>query len=284
MILTERHRKRLIPGDCFFGRYIENSLLYNDHSRSPNIRYCPWWLRAWREGSECALQAVLEQGSAWPYKAEIQVGNPTTPDGQQLRISSITPSFISFREQGQGNTDDLRNRDFRDELERRERETSGKSSKPAIPAVVRRAIEANSSGSSSSKRQKTDSAANLDADDPVDNDSSSDSDSDDSDDDTAALLAELNKIKKERVVETEQKEAVRAKEEERIRMENILSGNPLINYSAAPRGEMKIKRRWDDDVVFKNCARSELDKKAPSFINDSLRSDFHKKFMEKYIK
>lgn len=149
--------------------------------------------------------------------------------------------------------------------------------------MVRRAIEANS-GSSSSKRQKTD-GANLDADDPVDNDSSSDSDSgDDSDDDTAALLAELNKIKRERVVETEQKEAVKNKEEERIRMENILSGNPLINYTAAPRGEMKIKRRWDDDVVFKNCARSEPDKSKPNFINDSLRSDFHKKFMEKYIK
>lgn len=195
----------------------------------------------------------------------------------------MQPSF-RFREQGQGTTEDLRNRDFRDELERRERESSSNKSSSAIPAVVRRAIEANSSGSSS-KRQKTDSAANLDADDPVDNDSSSDdSDGDDSDDDTAALLAELNKIKRERVVETEQKEAEKHKEEERIRMENILSGNPLINHASVPRGDLKIKRRWDDDVVFKNCARSEPDKKTPTFINDSLRSDFHKKFMEKYIK
>ena len=42
--------------------------------------------------------------------------------------------------------------------------------------------------------------------------------------------------------------------------------------------------RWDDDVVFKNCARGEVDKKERRFINDTLRSDFHKKFMEKYIK
>jgi len=42
--------------------------------------------------------------------------------------------------------------------------------------------------------------------------------------------------------------------------------------------------RWDDDVVFKNCARGDVDKKERRFINDTLRSDFHKKFMEKYIK
>lgn len=45
-------------------------------------------------------------------------------------------------------------------------------------------------------------AASLDADDPLEGDSS---DSDDSDDDTAALLAELNKIKKERAIEQAKK-------------------------------------------------------------------------------
>ncbi len=41
--------------------------------------------------------------------------------------------------------------------------------------------------------------------------------------------------------------------------------------------------RWDDDVVFKNCARGEDDKKPGNFINDTLRSEFHKKFMDKYV-
>lgn len=40
--------------------------------------------------------------------------------------------------------------------------------------------------------------------------------------------------------------------------------------------------RWDDDVVFKNCARGEDNNKG--YINDTLRSEFHKKFMEKYVK
>ena len=68
-------------------------------------------------------------------------------------------------------------------------------------------------------------------------------------------------------------------------MENILSGNPLLSYSAdTGRTDLKIRRRWDDDVVFKNCSRSEPKKKQNVFINDSLRSEFHRKFMEKYVK
>lgn len=45
-----------------------------------------------------------------------------------------------------------------------------------------------------------------------------------------------------------------------------------------------VNFRWDDDVVFKNCASGDERKKDRTFINDSLRSEFHKKFMEKYIK
>lgn len=98
-------------------------------------------------------------------------------------------------------------------------------------------------------------------------------------------MAELNKIKNERAQEAAKKEAEKQQEDERIRMENILSGNPLLNYTAAaPKGgNTKVKRRWNDDVVFKNCARTEVDK-GETFINDSLRSEFHKKFMDKYIK
>ncbi|KAL5275605.1 CWC15 family protein [Megaselia abdita] len=181
---------------------------------------------------------------------------------------------LKYREQGQGTFDELRGRDFRKELEERERTSKN------VPAIVRKAIEANNNASTS-KRAKVDAPVNLDADDPVEADSSDDDS--DSDDDTAALLAELNKIKKERAVDEAKKEQEKKQEDERIRMENILSGNPLLNYSSGSRGEMKIKRRWDDDVVFKNCARSEPEKKS-HFINDSLRSEFHKKFMDKYIK
>lgn len=171
---------------------------------------------------------------------------------------------LKYREHGQGTIDEMRSRDFRKELEDRELKTSRSSDQP--------------------KRFKLDQvpAASLDADDPLDEDS----DSSDDDDDTEALLAELNKIKKERAMEFAKKEIEKRQEEERIRMENILSGNPLLTHysSGSSKTDHKVKRRWDDDVVFKNCARSEPEKKGNVFINDSLRSEFHKKFMEKYVK
>ncbi|RZF39786.1 hypothetical protein LSTR_LSTR012098 [Laodelphax striatellus] len=182
---------------------------------------------------------------------------------------------LKFREHGQGTTDELRSRDFRKDLEDREKEKDKSG---------RRLVD--SRDQSSHKRLKLDQvpAASLDADDPL-NEDDGDSDDGDSDDDTAQLLAELARIKKERAAEAIRKESERRQEEERIRMENILSGNPLLNYSAqAPKADLKVKRRWDDDVVFKNCARSEPDKKNNEFINDSLRSEFHRKFMEKYVK
>ncbi|CAF92293.1 unnamed protein product, partial [Tetraodon nigroviridis] len=80
-------------------------------------------------------------------------------------------------------------------------------------------------------------------------------------------------------------------EEERIRMENILSGNPLINLAGQPQQQtqpqtaFKVKRRWDHDVLFKNCAKGvDEARKEKRFVNDTLRSEFHKKFMEKYVK
>lgn len=178
---------------------------------------------------------------------------------------------LKYREHGQGTVDEIRNRDFRKELEERENKTS---SRP------RGQVEY-----SSNKRLKLDQvpAASLDADDPLDDDESSSSESED---ETETLLAELNKIKKERAAEMAKREMERKQEEERIRMENILSGNPLLTHYSSGSGQtdMKVKRRWDDDVVFKNCARSEPEKKQNVFINDSLRSEFHRKFMEKYVK
>lgn len=177
---------------------------------------------------------------------------------------------IKYRQEGQGTSDELRGRDFRRDLEERER-------------TVREKRDRNRE-SGSSKRPRLDQvpAANLDADDPVDDED--EEESSDDEDDTAELMAELQKIKKERANEKARLDAEKKVEEERIRTENILKGNPLLNQQEKVVTEFKVKRRWDDDVVFKNCAKGEDDKKKGAFINDTLRSEFHKKFMEKYIK
>lgn len=191
---------------------------------------------------------------------------------------------LKYRQPGQDTTDEIRGRDFRKDLEDRERVAQRERFTERDKRAERAPRESQSSGS---KKPRLDQipAANLDADDPLDDEDDEDS-SDSDDDDAAELLAELNKIKKERAAEQAKKDAEKKLEEERIRMENILSGNPLLNSQKNPAvvADFKVKRRWDDDVVFKNCARGEPDRKEKRFINDSLRSEFHKKFMEKYIK
>ncbi|XP_035693358.1 spliceosome-associated protein CWC15 homolog [Branchiostoma floridae] len=176
---------------------------------------------------------------------------------------------LKYRQPGQDTSEEVRSRDFRRELEERERQAR----------VEKRGDRREPSGSSKRPRLDQIPAANLDADDPVDDDDEDDDDDSD-DDDTAELLAELTKIKRERAQEEAKKEQEKKVQDEKIRTENILHGNPLMNQAAA---NFKVSRRWDDDVVFKNCARGTEDGSG-GFINDTLRSDFHKRFMNKYVK
>jgi len=188
---------------------------------------------------------------------------------------------LKYREHGQGTSEEIKGRDFKRDLETREKAIARSEKRTEKPERL------DVAESSSTKRPRIEQppTGNLDADDPLDADDS-DQDDDSDEDDTAQLMAELQRIKKERAQEETRKEFEKKQEDEKIRMENILSGNPLLNYSAGAnqKADLRVKRRWDDDVVFKNCAKGDLDKKQPQFINDSLRSEFHKKFMEKYIK
>lgn len=114
---------------------------------------------------------------------------------------------------------------------------------------------------------------------------------DDSDDDTAALMAELAKIKRERAEEKARLAAEADAANAADRDAEIASGNPLLNLQAAlgqgseasssAGGGFAVKRRWDDDLIFKNQAVTLEKAKKGEFVNDLLRSEFHKKFMQK---
>ena len=43
------------------------------------------------------------------------------------------------------------------------------------------------------------------------------------------------------------------------------------------------RRRWNEDVVFRNQAKGEP-KPKKRFINDTVRNDFHKRFLNKFIR
>ncbi|KAI9831628.1 MAG: hypothetical protein M1826_003237 [Phylliscum demangeonii] len=129
-----------------------------------------------------------------------------------------------------------------------------------------------------SKRQRIlEESREVDADSDGEDEASS-SDESDEEDETAELLRELEKIKKERAEQREREERERAAKEQELREHDLARGNPLLNST-----DFNIKRRWDDDVVFKNQARGTETRKK-EFVNDLLRSDFHKRFMDKYVR
>ncbi|KAF8266321.1 Pre-mRNA-splicing factor Cwf15/Cwc15 [Lactarius quietus] len=119
-----------------------------------------------------------------------------------------------------------------------------------------------------------------------DNDDDDDDDDDDEEDDTAELLRELEKIKRERAAEQARVEQAEAEATEAERDARIATANPLLNLAAAlgnapginttAPGTFAVKRRWDDDLVFKNQAIGDKDRPQGQFVNDLLRTEFHK--------
>ncbi|KAE8706568.1 Detected protein of confused Function [Hibiscus syriacus] len=155
------------------------------------------------------------------------------------------------RKDGQDTQDELMKRSLRDELEERE-------------------------------RRHFSSKDNVDADDSdveVNNDDESDDDDEDDEDDGEALMAELERIRKEKAEEKLRQEKLEQEEQLKAKEAELLRGNPLLNNPTS----FGVKRRWDDDVVFKNQARGE-NKPQKRFINDTIRNDFHRKFLLKYMK
>ena len=118
-----------------------------------------------------------------------------------------------------------------------------------------------------------------DAHDDADSDDD-DSSSDDDEEQEAALMAELARVRAER----EQEAAKRREEEEAAAAEETevaaASSNPLLSIGGATAGG--VRRRWDEDVVFRSQVQPD-NKPRRRFINDTLRNDFHKSFMRRYV-
>ncbi|WVR06623.1 hypothetical protein IAU60_003655 [Kwoniella sp. DSM 27419] len=262
-------------------------------------------------------------------------GRETKAGSQQIsKLSLAQHTKLKFRQPGQTNTSDVARRDLKAELRAAERVALEKKRKaqglPPLPPDesalrITGAAVAGGEGEdeAAAKRRKVlEDAAELDKDDESedeeeadgagkgkgkataqddDDDDDEDDDDDDSDDedDTAALMAELAKIKQERAEEKARLDAESSASAAQSREAEIATGNPLLNLQNAlgqttpgtpgsvssGTSSFAVKRRWDDDLIFKNQAAT-LDekKKRGDFVNDLLRSEFHKKFMLKFIK
>lgn len=194
---------------------------------------------------------------------------------------------LKTRKEGQDTQEELRKRNLRDELEDRERKHFSSKDRGYNDDRERRRVTTGSvpyleNGGARRETEEKLAIKNIDADDSdvdlkSDSDESDDDDNDDDEDETAALLAELERIKKERAEEKLRKERQKQEEELKSKEVELVRGNPLLNPN------FSVKRRWDDDVVFKNQARGEP-KVTKRFINDTIRNDFHRKFLSKYMK
>ncbi|TDH65879.1 hypothetical protein CCR75_005405 [Bremia lactucae] len=193
----------------------------------------------------------------------------------------------TFRQVGQGTANEVELLDLREELERKEEKYVREKDRKVNTAQDKlRRLEENKKilllgDAETNERElqlKNVAKRYNDADDGVDSEDSSDSDSD-SNDEEDELMRELEKIKQEREAERLQKEEADRKVVEQQSRDEILQGNPLTQQGV---GSAKMKRRWNDDVVFKNQSRNEPDVKK-RFINDTIRNDFHRRFLSKYI-
>eukprot|EP01116_Phalansterium_solitarium_P003151 TRINITY_DN137_c2_g2_i1.p1 TRINITY_DN137_c2_g2~~TRINITY_DN137_c2_g2_i1.p1 ORF type:complete len:236 (-),score=24.74 TRINITY_DN137_c2_g2_i1:121-828(-) len=198
------------------------------------------------------------------------------------------PGFtkLKTRQPGQHSASDIRARDLKHELEEREQKHFSAKEK----ARKRDYVEDDDSDQEDRKRIKDReddgtepiSKKNIDADDTDSENESSGSESDNDDDDTAELMRELERIKKEREEEQVRQEREKRIHEKKQREHEIVHGNPLLNPGAAAAQDFTIKKKWFEDTVFKNQSRGEV-KVEKRFINDTIRNDFHRKFLQKYI-
>ncbi|KAL1964984.1 hypothetical protein VTN77DRAFT_6184 [Rasamsonia byssochlamydoides] len=208
----------------------------------------------------------------------------------------LLPAYmhLKVRQPGQGGEEETRKRDLRAELLAAEAahfaKTKGVKEEATaaekVPAPKRQLEAPTPDGGGpdeedleAKRRRILEETRDIDADSIASDSDSSEEDSEDEEDEAAELMRELEKIKKERQAQKEKEERERAAKEQEQREYEIARGNPLLNPQ-----DFNIKRRWDDDVVFKNQARGTEEKKSKEFVNDLLRSDFHKKFMAKYVR
>lgn len=216
------------------------------------------------------------------------------------------PSHLTLKERapGQDTIDEVNERDLRAELEEREEiarlERAHEERYKFVPSLeqatqVRLALKAERDRAREAEKEalldgstelpsglnepnilNARKMAQIDADEDFGSEDFSESDLEDDDDDgidTVELEAELARLRQIHQEEEEKKQqAIREKEEQ------VRSTDPVVHSS------FSIRRRWDDDVPFKNCAREEPNPKRKLYINDTLRQEFHKRFMDKYIR
>ncbi|KAK9909813.1 hypothetical protein WJX75_007788 [Coccomyxa subellipsoidea] len=193
----------------------------------------------------------------------------------------ISHTKLKFRQPGQGAPDLLTKADLRDKLEEEEKNHS-KNKTEDFTEALKSDMQLLENGLQEAGKGKMLVPKAIDADDD-DDPGPSDDDSDDDEDEEAELLAELERIKKEREEVASKRAAEEASAAASSLQEELIRGNPLIIGKFDKSADFQVRKRWDDDVVFRNQERGEV-KAQKRYINDTIRNDFHRRFLNRYIK
>ncbi|KAG8218225.1 Cwf15/Cwc15 cell cycle control protein-domain-containing protein [Butyriboletus roseoflavus] len=190
---------------------------------------------------------------------------------------------LKFRQPGQTSTGEVARRDLRADLLAAEEEARNKKRKAegrppvAIAQRLRMGPRTRTLSSGENCFRKRWSWTRMTTDEDEEQKEASEEESEDEDeDDTDELLRELEKIKRERAEEKARQER------EQLASQAAQLGQSQGLNTTVP-GTFSVKRRWDDDLIFKNQAMNQREKSG-QFVNDLLRTEFHKKFMAKFIK
>eukprot|EP01091_Cochliopodium_minus_P020147 TRINITY_DN8707_c0_g1_i1.p1 TRINITY_DN8707_c0_g1~~TRINITY_DN8707_c0_g1_i1.p1 ORF type:complete len:228 (-),score=103.30 TRINITY_DN8707_c0_g1_i1:114-797(-) len=192
---------------------------------------------------------------------------------------------LKYRQHGQNTEDEIKQRDLKQELiEKEVKSTENREKDESTVKMLEYKKDTERLGATMSWNEETLNKFN-DSDDEDDSDSDSDSNEEsgsgdsDEEDEEAALLKELEKIKQEREQERIEKQKEKQEQEDDEKTDSILRNNPLMFQE----GNQSVKRKWYDETVFKNQARK-VEKTNKRFVNDTIRSDFHRSFLNRYIK
>mmetsp|Transcript_21877 Transcript_21877/g.85746 ORF Transcript_21877/g.85746 Transcript_21877/m.85746 type:complete len:245 (+) Transcript_21877:332-1066(+) len=227
-----------------------------------------------------------------------QGGNRKHVASQQFSARDLPGhTKLKLRQPGQNTEEEIAQRDLKAELLEREKEAKRKRRREEFGEgdedfeETKLLTAGDGGGPVKRKRLKEEEASQLidfglDADDAESDSSSSDEesddssdDSDDSDDEQDEIQRELARMKAERAAARARQEQEQQAEQRANEEDTILSDNPLL----ADEGDFSLSKKWYDDAVFKNQTRDEP-KPVKRFINDTTRNDFHRKFLNKYVK
>lgn len=193
---------------------------------------------------------------------------------------------LKYRQVGQSSAEEMISKDLRTELNHKEDNYVAAKNRNSVSLIENEEksvdvlkLITNKPDITSVKGKYNDEDADVE-DGNSDRDLESSDEDDDDEDDELELQRELLRIKSERATQQSKKEAEEREEMERMKTESAVKGNPLLDLDGS--GDSKIKRKWNDDVVFRNQTKNEPESKK-RFINDTIRNDFHRSFLKKFM-